>query len=158
MRAAVTWAVLVVVASIFAFYFIMLEPAAVRARLRQETKDLAETLASRITFVSDAFQSGAMLLATEVTIPESPARYYEIHVVNESGVTKVRVVAVGKLIASEVRVSAEAPFHSVVQVVAPPKLYSGRVIVALCYNEDQGRFLVKIANLMGDVMTCNVTP
>lgn len=149
---------LVVVASIFAFYFIMLEPAAVRARLQQEARDLAETLASRITFVSDAFESGAVLLATEVTIPESPGKYYEIHLVNESGVTKVRVIAVGKLIASEVRVSAEAPYRSVVQVVAPPKLYSGKVIVALCYNEDQGKFFVKIANLVGDIMTCNVTP
>ncbi len=148
MRSAITWAVLVLIASTMALYLLGIRPALVNMRLQQEANDLAEKLAAEITFVARSFESGVVTMVSEITVPESRDKHYEVHVdqpVNGTG--KLEVWVVGRTVLGETRVKAEATYYSGIPVMAPPKLYGGRIYVVMGpYN---GTFQIRIANVIG---------
>ncbi|RLA76798.1 MAG: hypothetical protein DRG33_07540 [Deltaproteobacteria bacterium] len=149
MEQAVTWGAIILVALIVSAYILAIRPAVVSYKLEREARDLATTLATEITFVARAYESGVLSQVAVVEAPESPNKYYEMHVDENRSVVEVWVVA--ETLTGEIRVKAEAPFYSPINVTSPPKLYSGKIFIVLAYDEGTGSYLIKVANIVAQL-------
>ncbi len=141
MRRAVIWIALALIGLILASFFLFLRPYFFMMSLRKEAQMIAEVVASEIAFMSKMREGGAISGQRIVNIELEGDKLAEIMVYNESVVVRV--------VAGNTAVKANASFFSSIPVKAPPKLYHGKIIFLLYYNETAGSFYVIVSNLVG---------
>ena len=150
MEQAITWAAIMLAALVLAAYLLAIRPTIVSTKLEREARDLATQIASEISFVAKAYEAGVRSQVAVIEVPESPNKYYMMHVDENRSVVEVWVV--GQTITGEVKAKAEAAYYSPIPVESPPKLYGGKIYVVLTYDDTTG-FMIKVANIVGELPT-----
>ena len=141
MRRAVIWTGLMLIGLVLASFLLFLRPYFVELSMRREAKAIAEVVASEIVFISKMRENGAIAGQRALNVELEENKLAEIMIYNDSVVVR--------LVADSQSATAIVGFVSSIPVVAPPKVYNGRILFILSYNRTSGSYYVHVANLIG---------
>ncbi len=143
MERPVVWAIIIVLSILVASFFLYIKPAFLRDFLRTQAQRIANTVADQITFMSRMIDLGSLSGERDIYVDVGPGRRLEI-AIDDTTHTVTAVIYAGTVSGRGV-----ATYISNYPVIAPPKVYAGKIRFIIKNTTSTDDFVIYVTNLKG---------
>ncbi len=141
MERPVVWAIIIVISVLIASFFLYIKPAFLRDFLRTQAQRVANTVADQIAFMSRMIDLGTLSGERDIYVDVGPGRHLEIAIDNRTH-TVTAVIYAGTISGRGV-----ATYISNYPVIAPPKIYAGKIRFVAKNMTPTDDFIIYVTNI-----------